>query len=85
MSIHLKRAVVGVLLVMVFTIVRIAGPVVSLLGRGARSSDFLATSWEMYSPTIWQLLMLVVVSALLLGVVFYWLSRGLSRRPTTRR
>jgi hypothetical protein len=76
MSIHSKRAVVGVLLVAVFTIVRIAWPLLRVLARGARSSDFMPTSWEMYSPAIWQLSTLAVVSVVLMGVVFYWLSRG---------
>jgi hypothetical protein len=86
MSIHAKRAsvfVVGVVvLVTVFTIVRIARPLLSALGRRC---CFMPTTWEMYSPTIWQFSTVFVASALLVWVFAYWLSKRRSRRPAARR
>jgi len=89
MSIHAKRSVavvVGVvMLVTVFAIVRIGRPLLIALGLRFGGPDAMPTSWEMVSPTIWQLSTFFVVSALLIGVLVYWLSKRSSRRPTARR
>jgi hypothetical protein len=78
MSMHGKRAAVVAVLVTVFTIVRIARPLLSALGTG--SGGLGAVS---FGPA--EAVVVVIAPAFLIGRLAYWLSWRSSRPPTARR
>jgi hypothetical protein len=78
MSIHAKRAAIVVVLVTMFTVVRVARPLLMGLGSG-HSVRFVA------SFGLGETLLLFVAPAVFIGGLAYWLSKRSSRRPTARR
>jgi hypothetical protein len=76
MSIHAKRAAVVVVLVTMFTVVRIARPLMTAAGSGGLGA-------VSFGPA--EALVVFVVPAVCIGVLVYWLSKRSSRRPTARR
>jgi hypothetical protein len=78
MSIHAKRAAIVVVLVTVFTTVRIARPLLTALGRGAGGLGAAS-----FGPA--EVLVVFIAPALVIGALAYWLSWRSVRRPPARR
>jgi len=75
MSIHAKRAATVIVVLAMFTVVRIARGVTMTGASGLRAMSYGLT----------EALTAFVVSALLLGSIIYWFSKRSSRGPTARR
>jgi hypothetical protein len=78
MSTHAKRAAVVVVLVTMFTVVRIARPLLMGLGRGTGVHFVVSLGTG-------EVLIAFIAPALVIGAIAYWLSWRSARRTTARR